>query len=157
MRRYILALATLFISMISFAQESQSPTIIATGPSSPLSLSEYEPVLDYKKTPEWGKYKALRAVGWTSLGVGVPATLTGLFLAALAIDAAPEAGTAAAIVTISGASLTLASIPLLVSAYHFRRKAKRMSLNLGISHITPVALPSHRALPTPALSFALTF
>ena len=34
----------------------------------------------YKNTPEWGKYKALRAVGWTTFGIGIATTATGTLL-----------------------------------------------------------------------------
>lgn len=111
---------------------------------------------DYKHTQEWGKYKALRAVGWTTFGVGVPATLVGLFLCGVALDASPAAGTAGAIVTISGGALTLSSIPLLISAYHYRNKAKKMALNVGVTSINAPSI-SNRIDYTPALSFALNF
>lgn len=111
---------------------------------------------DYKNTQEWGKYKALRAVGWSAFGVGVPATLVGLFLCGVALDASPAAGTAGAIVTISGGALTLSSIPLLISAYHYRNKAKKMALNVRVSSINTPSI-SNRIDYTPALSFALNF
>lgn len=111
---------------------------------------------DYKNTQEWGKYKALRAVGWSAFGVGVPATLVGLFLCGVALDASPAAGTAGAIVTISGGALTLSSIPLLISAYHYRNKAKKIALNVGVSSINTPSI-SNRIDYTPALSFALNF
>ena len=34
----------------------------------------------YKNTPEWGKYKALSTVGWTTFGVGMTATCVGGYL-----------------------------------------------------------------------------
>lgn len=111
---------------------------------------------NYKHTQEWGKYKALRAVGWSAFGIGVPATLVGLFLCGVAMDAAPAVGTAAAIVTISGGALTLSSIPLLISAYHYRNKAKKMALNVGVTSITTPSISKGRDY-TPGLSFALNF
>lgn len=33
---------------------------------------------DYKNTQEWSKYKVLRAIGWSSFGVGITATFYGL-------------------------------------------------------------------------------
>lgn len=111
---------------------------------------------DYKNTQEWGKYKALRAVGWSAFGVGVPATIVGLVLCGVALDASPSAGTAGAIVMISGGVLTLSSIPILISAYHYRNKAKKLALNVGVTSINSPNI-SNRIEYTPALSFALNF
>lgn len=57
---------------------------------------------------------------------------------------------------IGGGALTIASVPLLVSAYSYRNKAKKMSLNMGVSHITTPSLTTNTHI-TPALSFALNF
>lgn len=38
--------------------------------------------IDYKHSNEWKKYKTLRAIGWSALGVGIPTTLFGVVLSA---------------------------------------------------------------------------
>lgn len=111
---------------------------------------------DYKQTAEWGKYKALRAVGWTSFGVG-SAAIVGGFLTYLIESSFTGKHTAAGpALMIGGGALTIASVPLLVSAYSYRNKAKNMSLNMGVSHITTPSLTTNTHF-TPALSFALNF
>lgn len=134
-----------------YGQSSVPSNITSSAYSANLAMTFY-----YKNTQEWGKYKALRAVGWSAFGVGVPATLVGLFLCGVALDASPGAGTAGAIVTISGGALTLSSIPLLISAYHYRNKAKKLALNVGVSSINTPSI-SNRIDYTPALSLALSF
>jgi|GluameStandDraft_1065615.scaffolds.fasta_scaffold10455_5 hypothetical protein len=182
MKRYIFLLSIVITSLCAYSQEemnvpldnSQETSILTTELSagsatnlhvessmaSTITSSAYSAnsamTFDYKNTQEWGKYKALRAVGWSAFGVGVPATLVGLFLCGVALDASPAAGTAGAIVTISGGALTLSSIPLLISAYHYRNKAKRMALNVGVTSINAPSI-SNRIDYTPALSFALNF
>lgn len=184
MKRYIFILLSIFIT--SFCAYSQADINLAldTSQEKPISITELSAenatnladefsmvptyttsseyagnssmTFDYKNTQEWGKYKALRAVGWSAFGVGVPATLVGLFLCGVALDASPAAGTAGAIVTISGGALTLSSIPLLISAYHYRNKAKKLALNVGVSSINAPSI-SNRIDYKPALSFALNF
>lgn len=134
-----------------YSQFSMASTSSASGFSENTTMP-----FNYKQTKEWGKYKALRAVGWSAFGVGVPATLVGLFICALAVDAAPEADTAGAIVTVSGGALTLSSIPILISAYHYRSKAKKMALNVGVRSINAPSF-SNKTDYTPALSLALNF
>lgn len=148
----------------SFADESNSATAINTFSESSVMYTfanselagNLNTTFDYRNTQEWGKYKALRAAGWSAFGVGVPATLVGLFICGIALDASPSAGTAGAIVTISGGVLTLSSIPLLISAYHYRNKAKKLAFNVGVTSINS-PLISNRIEYTPALSFALNF
>ncbi|MCM1356366.1 MAG: hypothetical protein NC212_08185 [Staphylococcus sp.] len=184
MKRYFFSLlCTLITSFCAYSQDeitvpldnSQETSILTSDLSSgngtnPAEVSSMVPTytmssdyagnsamaFDYKNTQEWGKYKALRAVGWSAFGVGVPATLVGLFLCGVALDASPAAGTAGAIVTISGGALTLSSIPLLISAYHYRNKAKMMALNVGVTSINAPSF-SNKIDCTPALSFALNF
>lgn len=155
MKRYIIGLISILISYVGVYAETNEIKL-NTDRFADTGVVTYNKPFDYKKTAEWGKYKALRAVGWSTLGIGVPATLTGLFLCGLAIDASPEAGTAAAIVTISGASLTVASIPILITAYHYRNKAKKMALNVGVSSLN-VPAGMNRTDFAPALSLALNF
>lgn len=183
MKRYIFILLSIVItSLCAYSQEemnvpldnSQETSILTSELSAENATNPHDESLkissltssantansvmrfDYKNTQEWGKYKALRAVGWTAFGVGVPATLVGLFLCGVALDASPAAGTAGAIVTISGGALTLSSIPILITAYNYRNKAKKMALNVGVTSINAPSI-SNRIDYKPALSLALSF
>lgn len=111
---------------------------------------------DYKQTAEWGKYKALRAVGWTSFGVGCAAFVGGLLTFSIESSFTGKHTAAGPALMIGGGALTIASVPILVSAYIYRNKAKKMSLNMGVSHITTPSLTTNTHI-TPALSFALNF
>ena len=109
---------------------------------------------DYKKTSEWGTYKALRAVGWSALGLGVPTTVTGVFAAILGADGSTNP--TGKIVFLTGVSLTAASIPLLATAYYYRHKAKKMHLTLGATGLTSPG-SFNRADLAPGLALTLRF
>lgn len=143
MKRTIFIILSVFITVLSaYSQDATSLPV-----DNPVAF-------DYKNTSEWSTYKTLRAVGWSSLGVGVPMTLTGLLGIALSSINGGNGGPFI-IVTAVGGGLTVASVPLLITAYHYRHKAKKMALNVGVTSInTPV---TNRPDYTPALSLALTF
>ena len=111
---------------------------------------------DYKQTKEWGRYKTLRAVGWSAFGVGVPATLLGVCFAALEHGmSGGDAPIGAAVIAVGG-TLTVASVPLLICAYRYRDKAKQMSV--GLSTINTPTVSRHMAYDyAPALSVSVTF
>lgn len=98
----------------------------------------------YKRTAEWRRYKVLRAIGWPVLGLGIPTTFTGIICAVLQEE---SGGPTAAIISVGGV-LLLSSIPLLVCAYHNRRKALRM-------RVTTLHSPEGRQ--NVAVTFALSF
>ncbi len=123
--------------------------------SSPIVQTERVP-FDYKKTAEWGKYKALRAVGWTFLGVGSVSLVGGLFELALEQALSGKHSLAGPIMMISGGAFCVASIPILITAYNNRNKAKRMSLEVGMSQITSPTFAMNNLNVAPALSFKLT-
>lgn len=115
----------------------------------------------YKHTPEWGKYKALRAVGWTSLGVGIPAFAVGVVLAYATNSDNSDMGsdglaTAAAITASTGAALTVASIPILFVAYHYRYKAKQIGMNMGMTSLSTPSVGQNMSY-APAMSLTFTF
>lgn len=111
---------------------------------------------DYKQTAEWGKYKALRAVGWTSFGVGSAAFVGGVLTFLFESSFTGKHSAAGPALMIGGGALTIASVPLLVSAYSYRNKAKKISLNMGVSHINTPSLTTNPHI-SPALSLALNF
>lgn len=182
MKRYFILLALIFSTIMSAYSQSIDTAIgdlseesyfeSRSGASeSQLSLPDspsgsnasiYTPAsfasqpFDYKQTAEWGKYKALRAVGWTAFGVGIPITLVGLVGGAISIFGGYNLSAPWIALLGTGGVLTLSSVPILISAYHYRNKAKKMSLNMGVSHITTPSLTTNPHI-SPALSFALNF
>lgn len=114
-------------------------------------------VFDYKKTAEWGRYKALRAVGWSFLGVGVVSFFGGVYEALLEFALSGKNSVAGPIMVISGGVLTMTSIPILIVAYNNRRKAKRMSLDFGMSRVASPSLAANTLVASPALSLRLSF
>lgn len=113
----------------------------------------------YKNTPEWGKYLALRTVGWTTFGVGMAATGVGAFvsLALSSIHGSNHDKTQAGpIIIYSGLGLTAASIPILVSAYHYKNKAKKIGLSMGVTQL-PAPTFGQNLSYTPAMNFTITF
>lgn len=110
---------------------------------------------DYKNTQEWSKYKVLRAIGWSSFGVGITATFYGLIGLGLSLNDGGNGHPFIAIIATGGA-LTLSSVPILIIANKYKRKAKKMALNIGVSSINTPSI-SNRIDYTPALSLALNF
>ncbi|MCM1050852.1 MAG: hypothetical protein NC349_02730 [Paenibacillus sp.] len=141
----------------SDASESQLSLPDTSTGSNASSLAPFtSQPFDYKQTAEWGKYKALRAVGWTSFGVGSAAFVGGVLTFLFESSFTGKHSAAGPALMIGGGALTIASVPILVSAYSYRNKAKKMSLNMGVSHITIPTLTTNTHI-TPALSFALNF
>ncbi|MDE5795260.1 MAG: hypothetical protein K2I08_11135 [Muribaculaceae bacterium] len=111
----------------------------------------------YKQTKDWRIYKALNITGWCAFGVGVPMTLYGTFL--LAYHAQLEEGdpwSGAIVITSVGGALTLSSIPLLIVANHYKKKAKLNNLSLDITNIKTRDYLGH-TINKPALSFTYSF
>lgn len=113
---------------------------------------------DYKNTPEWGKYKSLCAVGWTTFGVGIAATTTGVLLLFTSnSDLGSDAmSTASKVTMISGAAITVASVPILCVAYHNRNKAKKIGMSMGVTQL-PTPTSEYNLSYTPAMNFTITF
>ena len=122
------------------------------------AYSGYAPVAEsYKQTKDWKTYKALNVTGWCVLGVGVPMTLCGSFL--LAYHAQMEEGDPwiwSIVLTAAGGALTLSSIPLLITANHYKKKAKLNNLSLDITNINTRDYLGHH-INTPAISFTYSF
>lgn len=111
--------------------------------------------LNYKTTKEWKRYKALRAVGWSALGLGIPVTLGGLVgVGVSAIDGDPYGGFIA--ILAAGGVLTLSSIPILISAYHYRKKAKKIALELRMASVYNPTINNCQSFQ-PALGLTLRF
>ena len=164
MKAFLIFLSIIVCGVYSSAKEKDNQIVDYThdvstsydpsasgGKVSPYTINES---FDYKKTKEWKKYKVLRACGWSSLAVGIPITLGGGVLAAFADSQYGNGGGAGVPFIVAGGVITLASVPLLISAYHYRSKAK--NLGLGISAI---ATPCYQSSMwyNPALSVSFSF
>ncbi|WP_106831300.1 hypothetical protein [Parabacteroides pacaensis] len=92
---------------------------------------DFKPSQFYKHSPYWKKHKVCRALGWTSLGVGIPAIGVGLVYGVASVESTnPDKDSKiAATILITGVSLTFASIPLFVIGH--RNKKKALSLSFG--------------------------
>lgn len=112
----------------------------------------------YKNTPEWGKYKALSAVGWTALGVGVAMTTTGVLLCFTSnSDLGSDAmSTASKALMISGGVISVASIPIISVAYYNRNKAKKIGVGMGMTQLSTPTVGQNICY-TPAMNFTITF
>ncbi len=105
---------------------------------------------DYKQTPEWKRYKVLRAVGWSAVGVSVPTLLIGTCLMSMS-DGSGDIYSTSSLIT--GGVLLVSGIAMLVTAYDYRSKAKSMAVSLSAIN-TPSPIGHGIA---PALSLSLTF
>lgn len=112
---------------------------------------------NYKDTKEWSKYKTLRAIGWSFLGVGLPSILVGPCLALTGGLTGDRVGLAAGgIMLLMGMAMTISSVPILICAYYNRNKAKKMNMDLGFSAIdTQLSFGKPNSIP--ALAFTLNF
>lgn len=156
-----------FLILSAACAYSQTGTTDNIQQSPELSLSNHnqQPVSSllmndaYKNTAEWSKYKTLRAIGWTTFGVGVATTGVGVVVSlALASIHGPnrDKTVAGPIVLCSGLGMTAASIPILISAYHYRSKAKKIGMNMGVTQLTAPTI-GHTLSYTPAMNFTITF
>lgn len=110
--------------------------------------------IDYKHSNEWKKYKTLRAIGWSALGVGIPTTLFGVVLSAFQNSLSGSGGVGIPLI-VTGGVLTLSSIPLLTCAYHYRKKA--LNLTIAVSSIKNNLYSNSTIDYSPALNLAISF
>ncbi|MDO4319428.1 MAG: hypothetical protein Q4C34_02520 [Bacteroidales bacterium] len=91
--------------------------------------------LGFKNTPEWKKFKIMRAVGWSCFGCGLGiGAFGGLLAMAVAIEKGDFIG-APLICTVVGGSLIVASVPILAMGYHYKNKAKKMALEMSLTRL----------------------
>lgn len=167
MKKLIVFIAFIVSAVCAYSKTSQVDSIAAIQPDGASGISNQNrqsvfPALmndAYKNTPEWGKYKALRAVGWTTFGVGIAATGVGTIVG-LALGSIHGPNTdktqAGSIIVYSGLGLTAASIPILISAYHYRNKAKKIGMSMGLTQLAAPTFGQNMSY-TPAVNFAVTF
>ena len=115
--------------------------------------------MSYKKTKEWKNYKILRAIGWSLLPVSAISSY--VFFIACAYWSAIGGdtifnNTRDALIMGALGFLTLSSVGILITAYHFRNKAKKMSISTGITNMPIVSYTGNKVF-TPGLSLTLNF
>lgn len=150
----ILSLSAICAKAETVTVESQSTVVGVNDASHQLPKADLNEA--YKNTPEWGKYRSLRTVGWTLLGVGLGTGVGGLVTAVcigVLSDNSVWPGVAVAGV---GAGLTVASVPILITAYHNRAKAKKIGLSMGVTSLSVPSFDNNMST-TPGLNFTLTF
>ena len=101
-------------------------------------------------TSDLGKYATRSLLGYGALFVGIPTAVIG----ALNISEYNESNAGPIGAVIIGGMITLSSIPLLISAYHFKHKARRLEMSLSA-----IEVPKYvdRASCVPSLRFAVNF
>lgn len=167
MKKLIVFIAFIISAVCAYSQTSQMDSIAPIQPDGVSGISNQNrqsafPALmndAYKNTPEWGKYKVLCTVGWTTFGVGIAATGVGtvVCLALGSIHGSDRNKTQAGhIILYSGLGLTAASIPILISAYHYRNKAKKIGMSMGVTQLAAPTFGQNMSY-TPAVNFAVTF
>ena len=145
-RQYIVILLILFAGLNTQAQIS-----LATPADSTLHIglnSYVQPVsLTLATTASQQEYrhylrsaKTLKILGWTSLGVGIPTMCIGFVMGVAGIESEnrEKDQKTASWVLVSGAALTLSSIPLFIVSHHYKTKGnklKAVSLSLGSQQV----------------------
>ena len=111
----------------------------------------------YKKTKEWKNYKILRAIGWSLLPVSA---ISSFVWVVECLFWSSEGGnlfdTETGLIMGALGFLTLSSVGILITAYHFRNKAKKMSISTGITNMPIVSYTGNKVF-TPGLSLTLNF
>lgn len=121
MKKLILIGMIIWLTSSGNAQYVNNPPLTNTFPQ--------DSSQSYKNTPEWGNYKTLRVIGWSFLGVGIAAGVTGPFVLIVNHEMSPHPKPwIGATIWGTGIALTVASIPILVLAYHYRWKAKKRDM-----------------------------
>ena len=159
MKKLLFLYAMLLCSLSAYSNTNSSDSAAPQD-----SLSNFQPELykapitdAYKNTPEWGKYLTLRAVGWSCLGVGVAAGVTGPFIMILLGELnGHDKAWPGAVVWGTGIALTAASIPMLAVAYHTRSAIKKRYLNMGL---TSIKVPTYTGMTefAPGINFSISF
>ena len=144
------------IESIKHIEQTDSSSILQSSTSFEAQMEVSAAQFDYKKTPEWRKYKILRAIGWSLLGAGCVTTYFGF---GWLVTSAGIAGSVEAphIITLStGVGAILGGLGILSWAYNCRKKAKETRFQVGITQLASPEV-GQRISCTPGISLALTF
>lgn len=103
---------------------STSTKSAASNPTQSLFDSTYKIHITYDKTStNWQKHKTFQALGWTSLGIGVPLTLLGLVTTIANAYNGNDNPTGTKVMLGAGAVLTASSIPLFIFSHKYKKRA----------------------------------
>lgn len=167
MKRYIFILISLFGPLLLNASVTDFETENNTVPKID-SIAKHDNITNYqvptpakttfnfKDTPEWQKFKIMRAVGWSCFGCGLG---IGAFGGLLAMTVAIEKGDFVGpplICTVVGGSLVLASVPILAIGYHYKNKAKKMAFEMSMTQLYTPQI-GHTCPYTPGIGLTLKF
>ena len=148
MRAICLAIILLLCGAAS-VRAQQADSISATPTEQPtVSTSQTDMRGVFQEyTSDLSKYATRSLLGYGALFVGIPTTIIG----GLSISHDNSAPIGAVII---GGMITLSSIPLLISAYHFKHKARRLEMSLSA-----IEVPKYvdRTSCVPSLRFAVNF
>ena len=145
-KQYIVILLILFAGLNTQAQTSLATPVDST---LHIGLNSYvQPVslmaVNIPSQQEYRHYlrtaKTLKILGWTSLGVGIPTMCIGFVMGVAGIESEnrEKDQKTASWVLVSGAALTLSSIPLFIVSHHYKTKGnklKAVSVSLGSQQV----------------------
>ncbi len=158
--KYLLITIILFASSFEAkAQEAADCSLVTTTTCMTMDKTSQKKL--YKQTPQWRKYKTLKAIGWSMFGVGIAGTVVCTY--GNAFDAFTNANynkgnkKTWSVLTGVGVGLTACSIPVLTFAYINRAAAKKsVRLSPACSSII-VDTPTGNKEVVPALGVCLDF
>lgn len=150
MRLIVLIITFILVSNSLYAQNYSIHDIIPEN-----DIIKTSSVFDYKNSKDWKTYKILNIAGWSSLGLGLPTTFYGIIGLGLSLNDGGNGHPFIAIIATGGA-LTLSSIPLLIMANKYKKKARMSTLCIGLTNIeTPSYTGSN--ISTPAINLTFNF
>ena len=143
-KQYIVIFLVLFAGLNTKAQTSLTTPVDSTlhiGLNSyvqPVSLASVTIPSEQASLHYLRLAKTLKILGWVSLGVGIPAMWFGFGISYAENSEGPNTTNIGALVFVSGAVLTLSSIPLFIVSHHYKTKGKKLktvSLSLGSQQV----------------------
>lgn len=158
--RYIFIAIILFISAFeSKAQETVDSSLVVTTTCMTSDKAHLKKL--YKQTPQWKKYKTLKAIGWSMFGVGVAGAVGcsygNIFDAFTNVNYSKGNERTWSVLTGVGVGLVVCSIPVLTFAYANKSAAKK-SVKLSPACSSIIAdTPAGNKEFVPALGVCLDF
>jgi hypothetical protein len=140
-KQYLVILLVLFVGLNLQAQTSSATpadTTIHIGLNSyafPVSFMAVNAASQQEYRQYLKTAKTLKIAGWTALGVGIPSIFIGFAMGVTSIESEnrQKDQKTASWVVVSGAALTLSSIPLFIVSHHYKKKA--VSISLGSQQV----------------------
>lgn len=156
MKHLLIIILSVLLSPSLYAQVNNNSNTQTIPSEEKLSYNNNKPhQYSLKNSNEWKTYKILKITGLSSLGIGIPITFYGIIGLGLSLNDGGD-GTPFTAIIATGGTLMLSSIPLLIIANHYKKKALMNNLALGLINLET---PNHMGNLnfTPAISLALKF